>query len=563
MKLNRFLEALIEIYFVLFGLLCLLILGFSIVTTIVFRQYEENDLFDYMPENIPLLLLFVAAVLTAALLIYRAGGFDHAAQTKDGQMLRPGPWCLLLLAFAAAFGAFLICSIRGLATNDAKMLDEVINQFNRGDYSSLTNGYLTIFPIQIGYVAAGQIVSRIAGASNYYAYQFLDVVMILLGMWCLYEITWEIFHRESVSEMMAFLGLGAWFLYAYSTYVYSDIWSVGLQMASFYLFIRYLRRCTLPSGIGCAMLTAITCSLKGNCEIGLVAMILTLIIACVRELIRADRAGRTRRILRHILTGVLLIGMTIALNRGIKAYYMAKAGVDTWPNGVPNMNYYAMGMQEMEHKYGWYDGYNAATYTNNGFNVEVSESIAREEIHDRLVFFSQNKKYFVKFYLFKFLSQWGDESCASLRNLEETARHVENQPAIAQSICFGSIYHLMQWVMNVYHSAIYLLVVIYLGTLFARLHRARSSHRRTGQENGKNGRKLPMHRQEDEWISLAEAFLVMHIIGGMIFHQIWEASSRYVLRYYLTMLPLAAGGLDRLCSVAQRKLQTMQTENRR
>lgn len=554
MKLNRFLEVLIEIYFVLFGLLCLLVLGFSVLTTVVFRQYEENDLFDYVPENIPLLLLLMAAVFAAALLIRRAGGFDHAAAATGRQMLRPGPWCVALLVFAAAFGAFLICSIRGLATNDAKMLDEVINQFNEGDYSSLTNGYLTIYPFQIGYVAAGQIVSRIAGASNYYAYQFLDVVMILLGMWCLYEITWEIFHRETAAEMMAFLGLGAWFLYAYSTYVYNDIWSVGLQMSSFYLFIRYLRRRTLPSGIGCAVLTAVSCCLKGNCKIGLVAMILTLLIACVRETVRADHSGRLRRILRHLLIGALLIVFTIALDRGIKAWYMAKAGIDTWPNGVPNMNYYAMGMQEMEHKYGWYDGYNAATYVNNGFDVEASESIARQEIHDRLVFFSQNKKYFVKFYLFKFLSQWGDETCASLRNLEETARHVENQPAIAQSICFGSIYRIMQWVMNVYQSVIYLLVLVYLGALSGRLHRARRSRKKNSSGSG-------ILRLEDESISLAEAFLVMHIIGGMIFHQIWEASSRYILRYYLTMLPLAAGGLDWLCSRIQKKMQKVNSSS--
>ena len=36
--------------------------------------------------------------------------------------------------------------------------------------------------------------------------------------------------------------------------------------------------------------------------------------------------------------------------------------------------------------------------------------------------------------------------------------------------------------------------------------------------------------------------LVIFIIGGMLFHELWEASGRYVIRYYLMMLPLAAYG---------------------
>ncbi len=37
--------------------------------------------------------------------------------------------------------------------------------------------------------------------------------------------------------------------------------------------------------------------------------------------------------------------------------------------------------------------------------------------------------------------------------------------------------------------------------------------------------------------------LLTVILGGVLFHTIWEAKSRYVLPYFVMMLPLAAAGL--------------------
>ena len=46
------------------------------------------------------------------------------------------------------------------------------------------------------------------------------------------------------------------------------------------------------------------------------------------------------------------------------------------------------------------------------------------------------------------------------------------------------------------------------------------------------------------FFSDGEILMIIFIIGGMIFHKFWEASGRYTMRYYLTMLPLAAEGAD-------------------
>ena len=44
-----------------------------------------------------------------------------------------------------------------------------------------------------------------------------------------------------------------------------------------------------------------------------------------------------------------------------------------------------------------------------------------------------------------------------------------------------------------------------------------------------------------EWYTLLIA-----VIGGVLFHELWEAKSRYVLPYFVMMIPMAAAGLVEL-----------------
>ena len=36
------------------------------------------------------------------------------------------------------------------------------------------------------------------------------------------------------------------------------------------------------------------------------------------------------------------------------------------------------------------------------------------------------------------------------------------------------------------------------------------------------------------------------VIGGVLFHELWEAKSRYVFPYFIMMIPMAAEGLGLL-----------------
>ena len=601
MRVLNFLRQL-AIYFS-YGLLCILsviTLFFSFATVIRFRQYEQNDLFDIVRDHVPLLLLSMAVVLVLMRIVMKwmtrsesrsrsesSSGSESwirsgSEQGKGGE--RPSfPWPMLLVA--GGMSLFLVLVIRGNATNDALQLDEIMQAFSRGDYSSLQEGgYLFVYPFQVTYVLIGQVLQALCGPSNYLVYQLLNVVSILCNLYFLYQITWELFHDRRICAVMQLLSMGCWFYYVFATFIYADLWSFAVQSAAFLLEIRYLNRRMLRDIIGAGICIAAATLLKTNCYVALIAMILILLMDAVREAVsekngkaasgtassesvaasgdtvgnassesagvsgnatpsesaassgNAEASGKSAGalILRAVLLGVMFVVLTKGAQSVVNLGTARAAGIEKMPEGVPSAAYFAMGMEETEGKYGWYNGRNVGLFRDAGYDREQTVLDAKETMKASIGEFQNSKRYLIRFYAGKFLSQWGDPTCVSMREMEETRRHTGELPKLVDSLIFGTGSRILQWGMNVTHSLIYLGLTIYLFSVAgAALRKKQYLHLRT--------------------VSSPEILLVLFLVGGMLFHQIWEASGRYTMRYYLTMLPLAAWGICRLIGGKQQE----------
>ena len=599
MRVLNFLRQL-AIYFS-YGLLCILsviTLFFSFATVIRFRQHEQNDLFDIVRDHVPLLLLSMAVILVLMRMVLkcmtrsmtmgesrsrsesrsRNETRSRSEQGKSGE--RPAfPWPMLLAA--GGMSLFLVLVIRGNATNDALQLDEIMQAFSRGDYSSLQEGgYLFVYPFQVTYVLIGQVLQALCGPSNYLVYQLLNVVSILCNLYFLYQITWELFHDRRICAVMQLLSMGCWFYYVFATFIYADLWSFAVQSAAFLLEIRYLNRRRLRDIIGAGICIAAATLLKTNCYVALIAMILILLMDAVNAAVSvaAENAGASGKsagalILRAVLIGAMFVVLTKGAQSAVNLGTARAAGIEKMPEGVPSAAYFAMGMEETEGKYGWYNGRNVGLFRDAGYDREQTVLDARETMKASIGEFQNSKRYLIRFYAGKFLSQWGDPTCVSMREMEETRRHTGELPKLVDSLIFGTGSRILQWGMNVTHSLIYLGLTIYLlsvtGSALRRKQKLRmpaqngqqgqnGQQAQNGQQgqNGKqtqNGQQAQKQGQRLRTVSEPEILLVLFLVGGMLFHQIWEASGRYTMRYYLTMLPLAAWGICRLIGGKQQE----------
>ncbi|MCR4763337.1 MAG: hypothetical protein K5696_07385 [Lachnospiraceae bacterium] len=496
------------------GALFLALTIFAVFYTVVFRQWEENDYPDF--TRLPVIAtLFVLIVLAFALRLFvrRFGKNGEGAKCTASGILIPERGIVLSLAAVCFFGIFLLYVIRGLPTNDARELDRIMGEFLAGDYHAMESGYLTIYPFQLSYCLAGQGLAVLFGAGSYLPYQILNLLSVLLTFFFLYETAWELTEDLRVCRVMPLMIAGCLMLTVYCTFIYNDIWSLAPLFGAFWLMIRFLKQGGMLRGTAAAVLAALSFCIKSNGSIALIAMAMMLAVCVIREFIAGDRS----RAVRGLAVAVMMILFSVGMRVGVNAYYTAKSGLPV-PGGVPAAAYFAMGMEETDGKCGWYNGMNARFILDADGDSDAAAHAAAAHIRERGSYLLHHPREMIRFYGKKFFSQWGDPTKVSLREQELTGRHQEGKrPALAGDLTYGTGYHILQGGMHLYHL---LLCFFSAAELFALCFQKRRIDEKT-------------------------VLILLFVFGGMVFHQIWEASGRYTLRYELAMMPIAAAGAVR------------------
>ena len=471
----------------------------SILTTIYYDMHSDVDFPHYKMEEFLFLAISVAAFLVLFVVLRKFGAFS-----KDRICLAVG------LLFCSAYCLTLIFAIRPLPVNDSKLIDDCIKEFMAGDYSSLTDadGYLHIWPFQLGYVLFGQTMTRLFGEGNYFAWDIAQLISILLTVFFLYMITWELFEDKIICGIMAIMSMGMLFFYNYVAFIYGDILSMAPQTIAIYCIVMYIKKQNALYALSSAPFIAAAVVIKTNCEIALIAMVMGIFIGSFSR-------PYGRKIVEKILLSAVIIAVVFGAKWAVDQHYCKLAGIDEIPGGSPSVSHIVMGISESELEDGWYNGYNYKVFAENGSDTDATKKAATVDLIDRLDTFVHHPGYAAKFFIRKFITQWADPVCISTHNLDLVSRHVENQPALCDFLVFGTGMTILSWIMNVFMTVCYLGVIVYL------IHAIR---------NGGSSKE-------------AQLILVL-IFGGIMFHEFWEGSSRYTMRYYVYWLPFAAWGTD-------------------
>ncbi len=496
-------------------LAAVVVLVVSSLTTIYYDMHMDVDWPQYAKENIPLLGALVLGTLVVILILL-----------KFKLLMNYRPLWIAVLGLITIYCLTLIFSIRPLPVDDAMLMERAAREFDEGTYSSLTEpgGYFFIWPFQLGYFGYTRLLSGVFGAGNYIPWLIMQLLCILATIYMIYRITWELFGDSEVCSIVALLSAGALFYYNYVTFLYGDIVSMAPQTLALYLMVLYLRREKILYALGSALSIAVAILLKSNCEIALIALLMVLIgSAFAGGALGTGRAKRSsgsgQKLILSLALAAVFLAATFGLQKAVDNYYCNLTGIDRIPSGSPAWSHIAMGLQESDLEDGWYNGYNYQVFADNGYDTEATAKAARENIKATMTDFVKRPLHAGKFFVRKFATQWTDEVCISTHNLDLVSRHVENQPWLCDFLVFGKGSTVLVWIMNVFMPVCYLGVAIYLiGILFRRK------------------------------ATTPEMLFLILIFGGILFHEFWEGSSRYTMRYYIYWLPFAAYGLKKLFS---------------
>lgn len=428
---------------------------------------------------------------------------------------------LIVLYWCVIFGIILILFSRTVPAADAMSVFSIAQNLANGNTGVIhpTDSYLSYYPQQIGLVGLYEIIIRVwkflpFGASSFHVIKCFNVLLCCIIILFTYKSVHLYFNDDRVESCYLILAGSNIPLLFYTSFVYGEIPSFAFFSIGLWSLLKFVKRDdTITSSwkIGryaALSVVAFTCSVicRKNSIILVIAAILAVIFTWLKEK-------------RHslLLLGFLYTVSCMTALPTIQKLYEHRAN-NVLKSGVPAISYVAMGMQEASRGNGWYNGFNFYTYCETGMDTEITTTLSKKAITQRLEYFKQNPKYAATFYKDKFLSQWSDGTYACR---QATLATFGGRIPFFEKLYSGSYSKYMISYCNTYQN------IVYLGAFVFCIMAIKKKTRFAIQG-------LPLY------------LALIGVIGGFLFHMVWEANSRYIFAYGLLLLPYCAWGCSHM-----------------
>lgn len=430
-------------------------------------------------------------------------------------------WCLFL-------GVILILFSKTVPAADAWSVYDIAQNLAMGNTAVIhpTESYLSYYPQQVGLVVFLEVLIRLWNLLplSLPAYHFIKCVYVLLLCITVYyqyrivHLLWREPSADCIYLLLAATNL-PWIMY--SSFVYGEIPSFAMLSIGMYFLLRLLsapaseletatskehtfdRTRILHVALSLIALT-LAVMLRKNSLIFIIAIVI--VVLC--QWLRSKRHGL-------LLYAILCMVLSLSILPLVQSSLERRAD-NYLQSGVPAMSYFAMGMQEASRGCGWYNAFNFDTYQATGMDTEATVALSKEAITERLDYFAEHPAYAVHFYLQKYLTQWADGTYASR---QATLATFGGRNAFFDKLYVGEYSSYFIGYCNLYQN------VVYLAALWFFLQTRRNKEH-----------------------NFAPYLGIICVLGGFLFHMIWEANSRYIFLYSLMLLPYASKGISSLFS---------------
>lgn len=440
---------------------------------------------------------------------------------------------LLLAKIVLACWAFVLSllwslSVRSVPTADSKYILEAASLAANGDFSFFSNKlqYFQMFPFQLGLVGVYELFYRLFGRFAEPAMYALNAGSLAAAYLAIVQITQDVFHDRRVTLLtIVFLGL-CFQPVLFSSFLYGNLPGLAAMAWAFALLIRFLmtgRKRYIPP---VALLSALAVTAKQNNWIGVAAICVILLLSLIR------RFGFAK-----LICAAAAVACSILLTSGVRYCYEQRASVDLG-GGTPQAAWLVMGLSESDRAPGWYNRYTYTVLKNAGWNAARADEQVRQDLAQRLEALANDPAYTKNFFTKKILSQWNEPSFESVWS-SKARKHKIVPSAFVESVYSGALGNALAFGFEHGVQIIYTLSALAFPLALVRC-RSRKKLDACGAVS-------------DSAIDpVCAALLPVSVLGGFLYHLLFEAKSYYALTFFVLLLPYAALGLvfaaDRLCA---------------
>lgn len=485
-----------------------LILSLLFVVWLSFCAYRETSLLntehisgehiEFYADNVFLSILVLALLLSASYLFYRNCGPIHPMRME-----------LALLIWSFVLGTTYIATtkLRAPSFSDSFFVTYGAQRLALGDYAVVSEHYFYRFPFQLGYVLYSELFFRAANlilrhAPEGYAVlalQELNLCWLLLEYHALIETARLLFKDERIHKLLMLMLFFCLPPLLTTPYLYGSVPAFSCGICALWFLLKYLKHGEMKYALLCALAITAAVTLKLNLLIFFVAIAGTWLVMLLKK-----------PTLKSLLCLLLTVACVLTIPSLPQRIYERRFGL-RYGSGIPMICWMAMGLSEGYAAPGWYrSDYTVTAYETSGYDREATADNARLVIAERLRWFRENPDKTADFFSAKLRSQWNEPSYGSLW-INQVYPSYSEKGRLYDFLC-GSGARRTLAVMNQFQQFVFLCTLFGLIRLWKK-------------------KELP------------RCLLPMIVLGGLLYHLLFEAKSQYALPYFVLMLPTAAYGL--------------------
>ena len=470
----------------------------NLYTTLTFTG--EETIFDYSLGIVQILLsvIFILALILLTRKIFKRIPAKYL-------MIPLSIACMLLFVYW-------INAIQLSPEADQKSVVNVAKTFVESgdiDHYLQPTQYIHHFPYQCGISYIFSLIFKILGSTNPINLQYINAILTIANMILLFIISKILFEDEKIQKILIFLlaGFSLYWMF-FNVHVYGNIIGLTFALLATTFTLLYIKKGNPLYILLTGIFIALSILAKSNYNIFLCGIVLILILHIIKK-------WNLRIILIIPLITLSILGINTLYNIILKEKYDVELS-----DGVPMVTYIYMGMQDSDSTPGWYTNIVLDLFAGNNFETEPTAIQSKELIKERFSHLITHPIELISYYSQKIGSTWLNPTFQTVWCSLPGPRFIW-YPDYAHYLAFhetavsmvaGKLYDIELIYFDMYQVIIFIFasIGIYLNI----------------KDN-----------------DLSKVLIPIIVIGGFLFHILWETKAIYVIQYYFILLPYAAYGL--------------------
>lgn len=399
----------------------------------------------------------------------------------------------VVLIATSLFSIYIISFSHSIPCADQEMTLNCGREFLNKNYNSISTGYLSIYPHQIGFSIYCKWFIYFFPNNYIAAIQYANIIWNCFTIIAGYIFMGELTKNTKAKTYFLLLIAGFLPLFIYPPFVYGEMIMIAMSFLLAIFILRIIRTGRIRYLVMSIICSLILVALRMNSMIPIFACSLSLILAALKH-----------NPLKNTIAAILIFVAGIISIPAIQGLYSAKSNLK-FNEGVPMIAHIAVGLQDCICSPGWSNNWNLTTYVNSNYDEKETTRLSKENIAASIQRFKANKKYTLNFFTHKFTSQWNEPSFESFQMINYT--ETEHSPTY-DNFYFGSWNTKLIQFMNRYLFVVYVLLFLFVLSSFWKRD-----------------------------LNISQLVLMIASFGGMLFHMIWEAKSRYTMPFFVMLIP--------------------------